>query len=64
MTREERKTELEIVANHISATLDDLSDYVDRLEELRDKRNAKKLDTIVQKLYCLQWDIHDRIKGR
>ena len=63
MTREERKTELLTIANHLSSVVEDLMDYRDRLEEANSKRGAKRLDTIIGSLYNLQWDLADKTKG-
>ena len=63
MTREERKTELLTIANHLSSVVEDLVDYRDRLEEAQNKRGAKRLDTIIGSLYNLQWDLAEKAKG-
>ena len=63
MTREERKTELLTIANHLSSVVEDLVDYRDRLEEANSKREAKMLDTVIGKLYNLQWIVSDKAKG-
>ena len=63
MTREEKKQELLIIANHLAMVTEDLCHYMDRLEEIGDKRHAKMLDTVTGKLYNLQWIIADKAKG-
>lgn len=63
MTREERKTELLTIANHLSSVVEDLVDYRDRLEEASCKCESKMLDTVIGKLYNLQWIVSDKAKG-
>lgn len=53
MTREERKTEIRIIKNHLIAVMEDTAAYRDRLEEIGCKQEAARLDTITGKLYEL-----------
>lgn len=62
MTREEKKSELRVIADHLNNVDCDLIDYIHRLEEIGCKREAKLLDTIAGKLYNLVWVLTD--KGR
>ena len=62
MTKEERKSELRVIANHIAMVTEDLIDYRDRLEAAKCKREADMLDTITGKLYNLQWCVGDKAK--
>lgn len=63
MTKAERKEELLTIANHLAMVTEDLTDYRDRLEAARCKREADMLDTITGKLYNLQWIISDKARG-
>lgn len=60
MTREERKSEVRIINNHLSSVKDDLIHYAHRLEEIGCGSEAKKLDTIIGKVENLQWQIIER----
>lgn len=63
MTREEKRTELRTVAGHLMTTFEDLTAYRNRLEETGNRREAKLLDTVIGKLYNLQWIITEKAKG-
>ena len=63
MTKEERKKELNTIANHLAMVVEDLVDYRDRLEEAHCGKEAKLLDTITGKLYNLQWILSDKTRG-
>lgn len=62
MTKEERQSELRIIANHMQAVMEDLISYKSRLEETGCKREAKLLDTVAGKLYNCIWYIIDKSK--
>ena len=53
MTREERKTEIRIIKNHLITVMEDTAAYRDRLEEIGCGQESKRLDTITGKLYDL-----------
>ena len=63
MKKEERKTELLVIANHLAMVTEDLCNYRDRLEAAKCKRESDMLDTITGKLYNLQWIISDKARG-
>ena len=63
MTREEKRTELLTIGNHLAMVTEDLIAYRNMLEETGNRREAKLLDTITGKLYNLQWIIIEKAKG-
>ena len=62
MTKDERGSELRIIANHLAMVTEDLIHYRDRLEAAQCKRESKLLDTITGKLYNLQWIVGDKAR--
>ena len=53
MTREEKKTEMRIIAAHLITVMEDCCTYRHRLEECNSTREAKLMDTVIGKLYTL-----------
>ena len=60
MTREEKKRELKVIVEHLSAVKSDIISYAHKLEEIGCKPESRKLDTIAGKLENLQWEIYGR----
>ena len=57
MNQQERESEIRIINSHLSSVKGDLISYVYRLEEIKCRVEAKKLDAIIGKLESLQWAI-------
>ena len=62
MTRAERKEEIRDIIENLSVAEDVVHDCIDKLEEIRDKKNAAKLDTISGKLYNIIHDLYGKTK--
>ena len=57
MTLEEKREELAEITDDLSDALDSINDCMHRLEEIRLKRYANRLDTVSGKLYNIMWDL-------
>ena len=62
MTRAERKEAIRDIIESLSVAEDIVHDCMDKLEEIRDKKNAAKLDTISGKLYNIIHDLYGKTK--
>ena len=62
MTNTERREEIRDIIDNLCVAEDIVNDCMDRLEEIRDKRDAAKLDTISGKLYNIIHDLFEKIK--
>ena len=63
MTREEKKVELQVIRNLLMLAMEDCIGCRDKLETIGGcAGEAKRLDTIVGKLYDLAVMLHDKAK--
>lgn len=62
MTNAERTEAIRDIIENLSVAEDVVIDCMHALEEMRDKKNAAKLDTICGKLYNVVYNLHEKTK--